>query len=92
MTLPPASAAPCGALRVHATIEEELFYPAFPDATDDKDLHHEAEIEHHVKEEGSAGPPEAVFGPDAGEVRLHAGVPLLAHFVRQRTDPQSETA
>ena len=36
----------CMELIVHATIEEEIFYPAFLDATEDKDLHHEAEIEH----------------------------------------------
>ncbi len=36
----------CGALRVHTTIEEEIFYPAFIEATEDKDLHHEAEVEH----------------------------------------------
>ena len=36
----------CEALKVHATIEEEIFYPAFLEATDDTDLHHEAEIEH----------------------------------------------
>jgi hemerythrin superfamily protein len=36
----------CAALTVHATIEEEIFYPAFLDATGETDLHHEAEIEH----------------------------------------------
>ena len=36
----------CDALKVHTTIEEEIFYPAFLEATEDKDLHHEAEIEH----------------------------------------------
>ena len=36
----------CGALRVHTTIEEEIFYPAFLAATADEDLHHEAEVEH----------------------------------------------
>jgi hemerythrin superfamily protein len=36
----------CGALRVHTTIEEEIFYPAFIAATKDKDLHHEAVVEH----------------------------------------------
>jgi hemerythrin superfamily protein len=36
----------CNALKVHTTIEEEIFYPAFLDATEDTDLHHEAEIEH----------------------------------------------
>jgi len=36
----------CDALRVHAQIEEEIFYPAFYEATGEKDLHHEAVIEH----------------------------------------------
>jgi hemerythrin superfamily protein len=36
----------CEALRVHTTIEEEIFYPAFIEATGDKELHHEAEVEH----------------------------------------------
>jgi len=36
----------CKALEVHTMIEEEIFYPAFLEATDDKDTHHEAELEH----------------------------------------------
>jgi hemerythrin superfamily protein len=36
----------CDALTVHTTIEEEIFYPAFLDATQDKDMHHEAVVEH----------------------------------------------
>jgi hypothetical protein len=36
----------CTALKVHTTIEEEIFYPAFLEATRDKDMHHEAEVEH----------------------------------------------
>jgi hemerythrin superfamily protein len=36
----------CGALRVHTTIEEEIFYPAFFEATQEEDLHHEAIVEH----------------------------------------------
>jgi hemerythrin superfamily protein len=36
----------CSALRLHTAIEEEVFYPAFLEATDDKELHHEAEVEH----------------------------------------------
>jgi hemerythrin superfamily protein len=36
----------CKALTVHTTIEEEIFYPAFLEATEDKNTHHEAEIEH----------------------------------------------
>jgi hemerythrin superfamily protein len=36
----------CAALIVHTTIEEEIFYPAFLQATEDKDIHHEAVVEH----------------------------------------------
>jgi len=36
----------CQALKVHTQIEAEIFYPAFLAATDDEDIHHEAEIEH----------------------------------------------
>jgi hemerythrin superfamily protein len=36
----------CSALTIHAHIEEEIFYPAFLEATDDKDMHHEAIVEH----------------------------------------------
>ena len=36
----------CDALTVHSTIEEEIFYPAFIEATGDKDTHHEAVVEH----------------------------------------------
>ncbi len=36
----------CQALTVHTQIEEEIFYPAFLQATDDKPMHHEAAIEH----------------------------------------------
>jgi hypothetical protein len=36
----------CQALKVHTRIEAEIFYPAFLQATEEKDIHHEAEVEH----------------------------------------------
>jgi hemerythrin superfamily protein len=36
----------CMALKAHTTIEEEIFYPAFLEATGEEDIHHEAEVEH----------------------------------------------
>jgi hemerythrin superfamily protein len=36
----------CAALRVHTTIEEEIFYPAFLAATGAEDIHDEAQVEH----------------------------------------------
>lgn len=56
----------CSALTVHATIEEEIFYPAFLEATEDMDLHHEAEIEHEgakqlIAKIQSSGPDDEYF-------------------------------
>ena len=36
----------CSELRVHTTIEEEIFYPAVRKAIDDEDLMNEAQVEH----------------------------------------------
>src|SRR4030095_3896525 len=36
----------CAALKVHTQIEEEIFYPAFIESTQDEDIHHEAIVEH----------------------------------------------
>ena len=36
----------CRALTVHTVIEEEIFYPAFLEATEEEDIHHEAAVEH----------------------------------------------
>ena len=36
----------CQALKVHTQIEAEIFYPAFLEATEEEDIHHEAQVEH----------------------------------------------
>lgn len=36
----------CGELKVHAAIEEEIFYPAVRAVIDDEDLMNEAQVEH----------------------------------------------
>src|SRR3954463_4881581 len=36
----------CQALRVHMTVEEEIFYPAFLELAEEEDIHHEAIVEH----------------------------------------------
>jgi len=42
----------CNALKLHTAIEEEIFYPAFLDATEEEDIHHEAEVEHEGRKMG----------------------------------------
>lgn len=40
--------ATCEALKVHTTLEEEIFYPAVREAIDDEDLMNEASVEHET--------------------------------------------
>lgn len=73
----------CHALRVHATIEEELFYPAYLEATADDDLHHEAEVEHDgakylIGQIESAGPQDEYF-----EARVSVLAEMIAHHVKE---------
>ena len=56
----------CRALTVHTTIEEEIFYPAFLEATEEEDLHHEAAVEHDgakklISEIESSGPDDEYY-------------------------------
>ncbi|HEX6157814.1 MAG TPA: hemerythrin domain-containing protein [Burkholderiales bacterium] len=41
----------CGELKVHTTIEEEIFYPAVRAAIEDEDLMNEAQVEHQSAKE-----------------------------------------
>ncbi|MEJ0038072.1 MAG: hemerythrin domain-containing protein [Gammaproteobacteria bacterium] len=57
----------CKALRVHTRIEEEIFYPAFLEATEEEDLHHEAEVEHAgaknlIAQIEASGPQDEYYG------------------------------
>ena len=68
----------CQALRVHTTIEEEIFYPAFLAATRDEDKHHEAEVEH-------AGAKKLIAEIEAmtpGEEYFDAKVKVLSEMIR----------
>jgi hemerythrin superfamily protein len=61
-------------LKVHTTIEEEIFYPAFREASrkkDDKKLFYEAVEEHHVVDMVM---PELNDGKDAEELKAKAKV------------------
>ena len=60
-----------GLLTVHATFEEEIFYPATREAIDDRDLFDEAEVEHASAED--------LF---AQVEAMDAGVKVLGECVR----------
>jgi hemerythrin superfamily protein len=77
----------CNALVVHTTIEEEIFYPAFLEATEDKDLHHEAEIEHDsakklIAEIEASGPEDGYY-----DSRVKVLSEMIKHHVKEEEQP-----
>jgi len=73
----------CQALIVHTTIEEELFYPAFLEATGDEDIHHEAEVEHAgaknlIAQIQAAGPEDDYF-----DARVTVLSEMIKHHVKE---------
>lgn len=77
----------CSALKVHAAIEEEIFYPAFLEATQDTDLHHEAEVEHKGAKRLIADI--EVGGPDHEYFDANVKVlsEMIKHHVKEEEQP-----
>jgi hemerythrin superfamily protein len=77
----------CDALTVHTTIEEEIFYPAFIEATGDKDTHHEAVVEHAgaktLIEEIQAMSP----GDDYYDAKMTVLSEMIKHHVKEEEQP-----
>jgi hemerythrin superfamily protein len=77
----------CAALKVHTTIEEEIFYPAFLEATEDKDMHHEAEVEHDgakklIAEIEASGPSDDYF-----DAKVKVLSEMIKHHVKEEEQP-----
>ena len=73
----------CNALRVHTAIEEEIFYPAFYEATQEEDLHHEAIVEHDgakklIAEIESSGPDDEFY-----DARVSVLSEMIKHHVKE---------
>jgi hypothetical protein len=73
----------CDALTVHTQIEEEIFYPAFLRATEDKDMHHEAEVEHAgaknlIAEIRGSGPEDDYY-----DAKVHVLSEMIKHHVNE---------
>ncbi|MBI1186644.1 MAG: hemerythrin domain-containing protein [Alphaproteobacteria bacterium] len=73
----------CTALRVHTQIEEEIFYPAYLDATGDEDMNDEAIVEHDgarklIDEIENGGP-----GADKWEAKVHVLSEMIKHHVHE---------
>jgi hemerythrin superfamily protein len=77
----------CAALGVHAQIEEEIFYPAFLQATKDRDMHHEAAVEHDaakklIAEIERSGPSDDYF-----DSKVHVLSEMIKHHVKEEEQP-----
>jgi len=77
----------CKALTVHTEIEEEIFYPAFLAATKDKDMHHEAIIEHDgakklIAEIESSSPEDDYY-----DSKVHVLSEMIKHHVKEEEQP-----
>jgi hemerythrin superfamily protein len=76
----------CEALTVHTTIEEEIFYPAFIQATEDKDTHHEAVVEHA----GAKALIQQIQKMTAGDDYFDAKVTVLAEMIKHHVKEEEQ--
>lgn len=76
----------CQALTVHTTIEEEIFYPAFLEATDEMDLHHEAEVEHS----GAKKLIEEIAASDPDDEYYEAKVKVLSEMIKHHVKEEEQ--
>jgi hemerythrin superfamily protein len=77
----------CTALKVHTMIEEEIFYPAFLEATEEKDIHHEAEVEHDgakklIAEIEASSPDDDYF-----DAKVTVLSEMIKHHVKEEEKP-----
>ncbi len=76
----------CDALTVHTTIEEEIFYPAFIEATGDKATHHEAVVEHA----GAKNLLEEIQGMSPTDDYFDAKVTVLSEMIKHHVKDEAQ--
>jgi hemerythrin superfamily protein len=76
----------CQELTVHATIEEEIFYPQVRDAIDDDDLLDEAEVEHSTAKDLIA----QISGMDPEDDKYDAKVTVLGEYIDHHVGEERE--
>jgi hypothetical protein len=76
----------CEALTVHTAIEEEIFYPSFLDATEDKAMHHEAVVEHA----GAKKLIEEIRGMSAADDYFQAKVTVLSEMIKHHVKEEEQ--
>ena len=76
----------CAALTVHATIEEQIFYPAARKALEEDDLLDEAEVEHEGVKRLVAELEEMSPGDDLYDAKVTVLGEYVKHHVREEED------
>jgi hypothetical protein len=76
----------CQALTVHTSIEEEIFYPAFLAATEEEDIHHEAEVEH----DGAKKLIAQIESSDAADDYFDAKVKVLSEMIKHHVNEEEK--
>jgi hemerythrin-like domain-containing protein len=74
----------CTMLTVHATIEEEIFYPAAREALEDDTLLNEAEVEHQTAKDLI----EQIQNSDPGDPLYDAQVKVLGEYVNHHVQEE----
>jgi hemerythrin superfamily protein len=77
----------CAALTVHTSIEEEIFYPAFLKATQDKDMHHEAIVEHAGAKDLIAQIQDMSPSDDYFDAKVTVLSEMIKHHVKEEEQP-----
>ena len=77
----------CTELTVHAMIEEEIFYPAFLQATEDKDMHHEAQVEHAGAKKLIAEIEDSGPSDDYYDAKVKVLSEMIKHHVKEEEQP-----
>src|SRR5580692_2902244 len=77
----------CEALTIHTTIEEEIFYPAFLQATEDKDMHHEAVVEHDGAKKLIAQIQKMSAEDDYFDAKVTVLSEMIKHHVKEEEQP-----
>jgi hemerythrin superfamily protein len=77
----------CAALLIHTTIEEEIFYPAFLEATGDQDMHHEAIVEHAAAKTLIAEIQAMSAGDDFFDAKVTVLSEMIKHHVKEEEQP-----
>ena len=73
----------CAELESHMAVEEQIFYPAYLEATRDEDRHHEAEVEHAaarhlIAQIRGGGPHDGHF-----EAKVRVLAQMIRHHIRE---------